>query len=177
VALVNRLLAPNPDDRPQRGQDVAAELADISRQYGLSGSAPGIAYVLSQLFPVETAGGAEPIQVTSTFIGAYDSKPTSSLPSSSLTLHGVPPASAALDLPPTPTPRVPEPSRPVALPPPSPVPVPVSRPQVVPPVSLPSLIPPVRPSVRPSFSVVKLLVTLAVAILLAVGMYMLVRPS
>jgi eukaryotic-like serine/threonine-protein kinase len=60
VALVNRLLAPNPDDRPQRGQDVAAELADISRQYGLSGSAPGIAYVLSQLFPGEMAGGFEP---------------------------------------------------------------------------------------------------------------------
>ncbi|HEX8114236.1 MAG TPA: hypothetical protein VF516_41185, partial [Kofleriaceae bacterium] len=60
VALVNRLLAPNPDDRPQRGQDVAAELADISRQYGLSGSAPGIAYVLLQLFPSEMAGGFEP---------------------------------------------------------------------------------------------------------------------
>jgi serine/threonine protein kinase len=60
VTLVNRLLAPNPDDRPQRGQDVAAELADISRQYGLSGSAPGIAYVLSQLFPGEVTGGFEP---------------------------------------------------------------------------------------------------------------------
>jgi hypothetical protein len=59
VALVNRLLAPNPDDRPQRGQDVAAELADIALQHGLSGSSPGVAYVLSQLFPGES-GGFEP---------------------------------------------------------------------------------------------------------------------
>jgi eukaryotic-like serine/threonine-protein kinase len=59
VTLLNRLLAPNPDDRPQRGQDVAVELADIARQYGLSGSSPGIAYVLSQLFPSEMAGGLE----------------------------------------------------------------------------------------------------------------------
>jgi hypothetical protein len=51
------------------------------------------------------------------------------------------------------------------------------RPQIAPPVAPPSWVAPVRVSVRSSFSVVKLLVTLAVAILLAVGMYMLVRPS
>jgi hypothetical protein len=54
---------------------------------------------------------------------------------------------------------------------------PVPRPpQIAPPVALSRLVPPRVPT-RSSFSVVKLLVTLAVAILLAVGMYMLVRPS
>ena len=40
--LVARLLAPNPDDRPQRGQEVAAELADIARQHGFESSSAGI---------------------------------------------------------------------------------------------------------------------------------------
>jgi serine/threonine protein kinase len=53
--LVARMLAPNPDDRPQRGQDVAAELTDITRQYGLETSAPGISYIVKQLFPNETS--------------------------------------------------------------------------------------------------------------------------
>jgi serine/threonine protein kinase len=54
--LVARLLAPNPDDRPQRGQEVAAELTEIARQHGIESSAANIAYILKQLFPVETAG-------------------------------------------------------------------------------------------------------------------------
>jgi hypothetical protein len=44
-------------------------------------------------------------------------------------------------------------------------------------VPLPRVLSPAHVSVRPTFSVVRLLVTVAVAILLAVGMYMLVRPS
>src|SRR5690606_5036966 len=51
--LVGRMLSPNPDDRPQRGQEVAAELADISRQYGIESSSPSIAYLLQQMFPTE----------------------------------------------------------------------------------------------------------------------------
>ena len=54
--LVARLLAPNPDDRPQRGQEVAAELTEIARQHGIESSAASIAYILKQLFPAETAG-------------------------------------------------------------------------------------------------------------------------
>ena len=54
--LVDRLLAPNPDDRPQRGQEVAAELTEISRQYGIESSGANIAYILKQLFPNEIAG-------------------------------------------------------------------------------------------------------------------------
>jgi serine/threonine protein kinase len=186
VALVNRLLAPNPDDRPQRGQDVAAELADIARQYGLTGSAPGISYVLSRLFSSEMAGGFDQVQVSTASLGGYDSKPTSSLPSSvpaslpsSLassphTMHGTPPGSAPIDLPPVPASRGHELSRPVVPPPPGML---VPRPPLAPPLPLRGLVPPAHGPVRSSSSAMKLLVTIAVAILLAVGMYMLVRPS
>jgi serine/threonine protein kinase len=54
AVLVGRLLSPNPDDRPQRGQEVAAELTDIARQYGIESSGPRIAQFLTQLFPSET---------------------------------------------------------------------------------------------------------------------------
>jgi serine/threonine-protein kinase len=57
--LVGRLLSPNPDDRPQRGQEVAAELTDIARQYGIESSGPSIANFLTQLFPGEVGGVPE----------------------------------------------------------------------------------------------------------------------
>jgi eukaryotic-like serine/threonine-protein kinase len=59
AVLVGRMLAPNPDDRPQAGQEVAAELTDIARQYGIESSGPSIANVLSQLFPNEPGGASE----------------------------------------------------------------------------------------------------------------------
>ncbi len=58
AVLVARLLAPNPDDRPQDGQEVAAELTEIARQYGIEGSGPSIANLLARLFPGEDTGGA-----------------------------------------------------------------------------------------------------------------------
>jgi serine/threonine-protein kinase len=61
AVLVGRLLSPNPDDRPQRGQEVAAELADIARQYGIESSGPSIANFLMQLFPSEVGGVPEQI--------------------------------------------------------------------------------------------------------------------
>jgi serine/threonine protein kinase len=57
--LVARMLAPNPDDRPQRGQEVADELAEIARQFAFESSAPRIAYILKQLFPTEAGGLGE----------------------------------------------------------------------------------------------------------------------
>jgi hypothetical protein len=57
--LVSRLLSSNPDDRPQRGQEVAAELTDIARQYGIESSGPHISGFLTQLFPSETGGVPE----------------------------------------------------------------------------------------------------------------------
>jgi hypothetical protein len=59
AVLVGRLLSPNPDDRPQRGQEVAAELTDIARQYGIESSGPSIANFLMQLFPSEAGGVPE----------------------------------------------------------------------------------------------------------------------
>ena len=58
--LVARMLAPNPDDRPQRGLEVALELADIARQYGIESSAANISYILKQLYPNEVGEAAEP---------------------------------------------------------------------------------------------------------------------
>ncbi|HEY5935924.1 MAG TPA: serine/threonine-protein kinase, partial [Kofleriaceae bacterium] len=54
--LVDRLLAPNPEDRPQRGSEVAVELTEIARQFGIESSGANISYILKQLFPNEAAG-------------------------------------------------------------------------------------------------------------------------
>jgi len=51
AVLVASLLSSNPDDRPQRGEDVVTELTDIAREYGIESSAANIARFLSQLFP------------------------------------------------------------------------------------------------------------------------------
>jgi serine/threonine-protein kinase len=59
AVLVGRLLSPNPDDRPQRGQEVATELTEIARQYGIASSGPSIASFLLQLFPSEAGGVPE----------------------------------------------------------------------------------------------------------------------
>ncbi len=58
--LVGRMLSPNPDDRPQRGQEVASELTELARQYGIESSGPSIAHILKQLFPNEGGGTIEP---------------------------------------------------------------------------------------------------------------------
>jgi serine/threonine protein kinase len=58
ASLVSRLLAPNPDDRPQRGQEVAQELTEIARMCGFESSGPNIANLLGHLFP-EHVGGTE----------------------------------------------------------------------------------------------------------------------
>ncbi|HEX3760272.1 MAG TPA: protein kinase, partial [Kofleriaceae bacterium] len=194
AVLVNRLVAPNPDDRPQRGQDVAVELGDIARQYGLTGSAPGIAYALSQLFPSDVAGGFDHIQVSTT-TGMYDSKPTS-LPPSTPSVQTTSPVSGPISIAagaahPVPTPQsslqplprhVPTPQSsmqplPRHVPTPQSSMQPLPRPQIGPQMPPPSLGPPVHTSIRTSYSFVKMLVALAVALLLAVGTYMLVRPS
>jgi hypothetical protein len=63
AVLVGRMLSPNPDDRPQRGQEVAMELTELARQYGMESSPPRIASILQQLFPEEVFGGAEAVPV------------------------------------------------------------------------------------------------------------------
>jgi serine/threonine protein kinase len=60
--LVSALLAPNPNDRPQRGQEVAAELTEIARQHGFESSSPSIAQFLSHLFMRDA--NATPMETT-----------------------------------------------------------------------------------------------------------------
>jgi serine/threonine protein kinase len=53
VTLVERLLSPSPTDRPQRGQEVVAELTEIVRQHGLERSSQNIADYLARVLPAE----------------------------------------------------------------------------------------------------------------------------
>ena len=59
AALVDRLLAPAPDQRPQRGQEVVAALNEIARQEGIESSGPGIAQFLAQLIPDEVVSESD----------------------------------------------------------------------------------------------------------------------
>jgi serine/threonine protein kinase len=59
--LVSRMLSPNPDDRPQRGQEVAAELLEIARQNGIESSSGQLSELVAQFYPDEVGGAlAEP---------------------------------------------------------------------------------------------------------------------
>jgi len=51
AALIARLLASNPERRPQRGQDVVNELNEIMRQNFLESSGPQLAQLIAQLVP------------------------------------------------------------------------------------------------------------------------------
>ena len=48
--VVQRLLAPNPEDRLQTGQDLVAALTEITRSYGIESSATDLATWLSSMF-------------------------------------------------------------------------------------------------------------------------------
>ncbi len=76
AALVDRLLAPNPDDRWQSGQDVVEEINEIARDHGLEISAPRMAYLLSQLFPDEIGSTDTPVPRTSKRISAPVESPS-----------------------------------------------------------------------------------------------------
>jgi hypothetical protein len=56
TTLVGRLLAPNPEFRPQRGQEVVDELTNATREYGLESSAQNVADYVASVFanPTET---------------------------------------------------------------------------------------------------------------------------
>ena len=55
AALVNRLLSSNPDRRPQKGEQVAAELSEIMREQGLESSAQKLADYVASVFPNQGA--------------------------------------------------------------------------------------------------------------------------
>jgi hypothetical protein len=194
ASLVSRLLSPNPDDRPQRGQEVATELADIARQYGIESSPSSIAYVLKQLFPSEAGGTAEErpsvravdigdarsMSISSP--GSGSPSPTPSIPPTGRTTTPGPSAAAgaARD-----TPSYPRQSQSMATSRresqamPAPVAVATERPSgAAAAVSRPkAAVPKSGAPAGRSISIVGLLITVAVGILLAVGVYLLVRPS
>jgi serine/threonine-protein kinase len=183
AVLVGRLLSPNPDDRPQRGQEVAAELTDIARQYGIESSGPSIANILTQLFPNEIAGAVEQPapsirELTMGPSGAHDIKSSGSLSP----VSGAPALDASASVPLSPRGR--DFSAAVPLPTAAPPVVRHSTSSSLPrqslssPIPRQSALPPVHISMpgRP-VSVARVLITVAVGILLAVGMYLLVRPS
>ena len=51
TTLVTRMLAPNPDHRPQTGEEVVNELADVVRKYDLDSTGPRVADFLNEVFP------------------------------------------------------------------------------------------------------------------------------
>ena len=216
AVLVGRLLSPDPDDRPQYGQDVAAELTEIARQYGMESSGPRIAHVLGQLFPSEAGGAADqPAPVVHEIVmdgrsqgspsPTYASGPvaTGSSPavarnpeySGSIQVNtGSAPGARFPSAIPTTNASVPISRQfPAAMPTTnhsSPVPTAarhsasaITR-QKTPSSQLPrQLVSPVhaavptRPSTGSSISVVRVLITVAIGVLLALGMLLLLRPS
>ena len=59
-SLVASLLAPTIEERPQRGQEVVAELTEIGRRSSLESSGSNIAKFLTQLYPEESASEHAP---------------------------------------------------------------------------------------------------------------------
>ncbi|TMQ19463.1 MAG: serine/threonine protein kinase, partial [Deltaproteobacteria bacterium] len=53
AVLVGRMLAPDPEDRPQSGREVVAALTEVTRSYGIESSAANVASFIAQLFPDE----------------------------------------------------------------------------------------------------------------------------
>ncbi len=67
AVLVGRLLSPNPEDRPQSGREVVATLTEITRAYGIESSAANVAYFITEMFPAErseTAGIMEIVRAS-----------------------------------------------------------------------------------------------------------------
>jgi len=61
-ALVATMISPNVEERPQRGQDIVAELSDIARRSGFESSAANLARFLMHLFPNDDATNEPPAE-------------------------------------------------------------------------------------------------------------------
>jgi serine/threonine protein kinase len=53
TALIDRMLSPRPEDRPQTGHEVFSVLTEITRSYGFESSTPRLAQYVSELFAEE----------------------------------------------------------------------------------------------------------------------------
>ncbi len=74
--LVTRMLATDPDDRPQRGHEVVAELTEVARKHGIDKSGADIAQFLAKMLP-------EDDDAMPTIVERHDEPSTPSPPASS----------------------------------------------------------------------------------------------
>ena len=173
AVLVGRLLSPNPDARPQRGQEVVAELTEIARQHRIESSGPSIAKLLAHLFPIEPAGASDNEAPRVEIVRApsmYDSQPTQSSPRAPTTT-----SSADISVALAPRNRhAPNTSQHDAE---------FSTSVPAPNLTMPSSRPVLPPAPRKNVSVsvprisIGVFITLAILVLLAVGLFLFVRPS
>jgi serine/threonine protein kinase/ABC-type transporter Mla MlaB component len=71
ASLVGRLLASNPDKRPQRGQEVVVALNEITREYGIESSARHVAELLTSVFPDQPPGASGEHPAITEIVRAY----------------------------------------------------------------------------------------------------------
>jgi len=193
--LVARLLSPNPAERPQRGQEVVAELTDIARVYGMDSSAPSVAQLLGHLFPNALAASSDtpaPRMGIVRTSSSYDSQSTGPIS------PGSGPRTSREFTPPAPLPQVPPNDQATSMLPPSatsstgPRPGRVTLSQSATGPKSPTLsgsgsgagpkpgvvvITPKNVVKPPSMSRVRLILITAIVIAIVVGMFLIVRPT
>jgi eukaryotic-like serine/threonine-protein kinase len=190
AALVSRLLSPNPDERPQRGQEVAGELTDIARQHGIESSSASISYILKQLFPNEGGVADQPVASAREITMGAEQTSSSATPAVDMSIPGkrsreytVPPPSASHSIASGPVstqhaiPSGPHSlaSGPHGLPNSGPV---LARTKSASSVPWQDVLPSANVKLtRSSVSLTGVIIAIAVIALLAVGLYLLVRPS
>ena len=191
--LVRRMLAPNPEDRPQTGQEIVATLNEIMRTYALDGSGATLSQALSQLLPPEPAGVKDVIRqseewdVSATKKLAIGSGPTQSQMDGTRTPSGPWSVDQSVSLARRSnehiaTPKPATTSQHVAPPPPAPRASGETRPpmpaQMSPQPQMPMQMPPMStPSVKSNGRALRIVIVAVLALAAAIAMYVLVRPT
>jgi len=191
--LVRRMLAPNPEDRPQTGQEIVATLNEIMRTYALDGSGATLSQALSQLLPPEPAGVKDVIRqseewdVSATKKLAIGSGPTQSQMDGTRTPSGPWSVDQSVSLARRSnehiaTPKPATTSQHVAPPPPAPRASGETRPpmpaQMSPQPQMPMQMSPMStPSVKSNGRALRIVIVAVLALAAAIAMYVLVRPT
>ncbi|CAN5128900.1 hypothetical protein BH11MYX1_BH11MYX1_45850 [soil metagenome] len=89
--LIAQMLAPNPEDRPQTGNEVAAVLTEIARSYGLERSPADVARFLAEMFPTDFSETFRPSALMSATKLGVGAGSMDSLTQSSVTPSGMAP--------------------------------------------------------------------------------------
>jgi serine/threonine protein kinase len=171
-ALVSRMLAPSPQERPQNGLEIVRALNEIMRTHALESSAADIAYLLTTFFP-ESGGDGEQISLPADWRDASPSvKRKSTSFSLSRSVRRSTPDVPALHSTNTVDPTTIDPPKdfqtplpmPITAPTPTSLPPPPFASRTPPPPSLPDL--ETIPSVRPDTKAVVLGIVLTVVVAL-----------